>query len=211
MPDSTARPLPEELLLLCADPSTGKIRTPTGFHRAMAGAVLAELLLTGGLTVDDRRITAYQPLAATEPVSAAVLERLARSGKSRRPFRLDTAVRQVTLPELRGFTVSLTAQGLLRSEDRRLLGLIPYQRRFATSPETAPAITARVRAALTSFQAVERDRQLAGLTGAMGLERRLFPGAEGAELRRAVRGLSKSLPIPRAVRRVIAADSSSDG
>lgn len=145
MSDASALPLPEELLLLCAEPTTGRIRTLSGFHRAMAGAVLAELLLTGGLAVDGRRITGYQPPAGTEPVSTAVLARLAQGRKSGRGAGLDTTLRRISQAAARGFQDSLAARGLLRSETRRLLGLIPYQRHFATTPEIGPAITARLR------------------------------------------------------------------
>lgn len=204
------RPLPEELLLLCADPRTGRIRQPLNFHRVIAGAVLAELLVRGAITVEKRHITGFQPLGASDPAGAAVLARLSDSGKRRRGAGLDATVRRTSFKAADGYLDSLVTQGLVTVESRRLLGFLPYRRFASTSPETVREIGARVRAAALTppgGAADARDRQLAGLIAAGRLERRVLPGPEGAPARRAVRVLMRELPIAAAVRRVLNSDS----
>jgi len=212
---SDARPIPEELLLLCADPATGRIVRPANFARVVAGGVLAELLLAGAITVDGRRITGYRPLGVTEPVAAGVLARLAAAGKRNWRFRLASAVTGIPRGSEFVFLDELAARGLVTAERRRLLGIFPYRRFTATGPGPTQAIAGRVRASLQTAAllaenqpAIERDRQLAALLGVVSLERRLFPGAAGKDVRIAVRALSRTLPIAKAVRSVISSDSS---
>ncbi|GAA0667244.1 hypothetical protein GCM10010193_18560 [Kitasatospora atroaurantiaca] len=215
---SDTLPIPEELLLLCADPVTGRLARPASFARVIAGGVLAELLLAGAITVDGRRISGYQPLGTTEPVAAGVLTRLAGAGKRSWRFRLASAITAVPRGSEHVFLDSLAARGLVTAEPRRLFGIFPYRRFTATGPGPTQAIASRLWASLHTAAflaetrpAVERDRQLAALLGVVSLERRLFPGPEGKEVRHAVRALSRTLPIARAVRSVISSDSSSAG
>ncbi|MEV7772537.1 GPP34 family phosphoprotein [Kitasatospora sp. NPDC086791] len=210
MTSSDSRPLPEELLLLCAaHPQHGRFRAPTAeFHHVVAGAVLAELLLAGAITVDERYITGHQPFGARDEVEAGVLARLEAKGKSRFRPGLDQAITRVPNPPGYRFHLDrLVAEGYCTVQERRFLGL-PWRTYPATRPELGPQTAARVAATLLGPEGgddrptAERDRQLAGLIGVAGLEHRLYPGRTGAPVRRAVRKLARELPIPRAVGRV---------
>ncbi|MFE5584293.1 GPP34 family phosphoprotein [Kitasatospora sp. NPDC056531] len=205
-----ARPLPEELLLLCADPARGRFRDPSAhLNQVIAGAVLAELLVTGAITVEKERITGYQPFGARDEVAAGILARLEAKGKSRfRPW-VSHAVRWVPeRPGHRFYLDRLVTQGFYTLEETRFLGL-PRRRYLTTRPDVAQQIRARVAATLLApdggagLPTAERDRQLAGLIDVAGLERRLYPGRDGAPIRRVARRLAWDLPIPRAVRAVI--------
>ncbi|MFI6846874.1 GPP34 family phosphoprotein [Kitasatospora sp. NPDC050467] len=212
MTPPNARSIPEELLLLCADPVRGRLRTPhSTLHRVIAGGVVAEMLMSGAITVEGRRITGFQPLGAHDEVGAGVLARLEKAGKRDQRLGLDLVIRRVPRkPGPAPFLDRLTSDGLLVVETRRFLGL-PYRRHAATRPTMGQEIAARVAATLAhegdESPAAERDRQLAGLIGAARLERRLYPGSAGAPTRRAVRRLTRELPIAGAVRRVITSDS----
>ncbi|WP_406089303.1 GPP34 family phosphoprotein [Kitasatospora purpeofusca] len=107
--------LAEELVLLCTDPDSGTPRVSrNGFQRAIAAAVLTELLLTGGITVEDRRITGFRPVGAGDEVTAEVLARLERAPKGRRPG-LDAALRRAPRgPTVRSFREQPVAQALRR-------------------------------------------------------------------------------------------------
>ncbi|AUY51651.1 GPP34 family phosphoprotein [Streptomyces sp. CB01881] len=217
-----ARSIPEELLLLCADPVRGRLRIPYAtFYRVIAGGAVAELLVTGAITVEERRITGFQPLGAHDEVAAGVLARLEKAGKRKQQLGLDLALRGIPRkPGLTPYLDRLTADGLLTVEKHRFLGL-PYRRHVATRPDVRQEIAARVAATLAreggapaaagpDGQPAERDRQLAGLIGAARLDRRLYPGSTGAPTRRAIRQLTKELPIARAVRRAINSDSAAN-
>ncbi|MFD0257427.1 GPP34 family phosphoprotein [Kitasatospora indigofera] len=203
-----ARTIPEELVLVCAEPAGGVVRMRGGFHRVLAGAVLAEMLVGGAIAVEGRHITQYQPFAGQDPLAAGVLARLGEAGKRRRPPSLDLAVRRIGRDAVGPVLASLTARGLLSTERRRFLGLVPYRRHRVVPPAAGQEIAARVRAAaLSPATAAERDRQLAGLLAAGGLARQVFPGPAGADVRRALRPLGRELPIARAVQRVTSSDA----
>ncbi|WP_183107046.1 GPP34 family phosphoprotein [Streptomyces sp. 1114.5] len=211
MTSSDPRPLAEELLLLCADPATGRLRSPTTFPTAVAGAVLAELQLTGTITVEDRRITAFRPLDDHDELAARVLTELDRAGGSRHRTTLDHALGELRYRNApRRHLDRLTDQGVLTVRTPGFLGL-PRRRWTAVRPNTGALIAERVAATLArtadsgpTTPAEQRDHQLAGLIGAAGLERRLYRGAEGEPARRAVRRLARSLPVPAAVSRAVA-------
>lgn len=215
MAQSPSRTIPEELVLLCASPADGRLRMPSSFHRVLAGGVLAELLLTGAISVEGRRITGFQPLGDHEPVAAGVLTRLGGPGRRKAPAALDTTLRRIRRGEVQALVESFATRGLLSIERRRLLGVLPYRQVTSTEPDAAREIAARLRATVLSPPgwpgAAERDRQLAGLLGAARLERRLYPGAENAQVRRTVRVLARELPIARAAQRAISADSAAAG
>ncbi len=206
---SDTRPLPEELMLLCAHPKSGRFRAPVSeFQHVVAGAVLAELLLAGAITVDKHHITGYQPFGARDEVEAGVLARLEGKGKSRFRPLLDRAITRVPDPPGYRFHLDrLVEQGCYTVEEKHFLGL-PWRSHLLTRPELGQQIAARVAATLSDPRggdgrpAAERDRQLAGLIGVAGLEHRLYPGRPGALVRRAVRKAAWELPIPQAVRRV---------
>ncbi|MFE4829544.1 GPP34 family phosphoprotein [Streptomyces sp. NPDC056672] len=77
--------LPEELLLLCVDPRTERLKLPPYVHHALAGAVLAEFELRGAITISDNRITTVQPLTLGEPVADRLLGALVRDVRLGRP------------------------------------------------------------------------------------------------------------------------------
>ncbi|KJY34408.1 GPP34 family phosphoprotein [Streptomyces sp. NRRL S-495] len=210
--------LAEELVLLCTDPDSGALRVSrNGFQRAIAAAVLTELLLTGGLTVEDRRITGFRPVGAGDEVTAEVLARLERSPKGRRPG-LDAALRRVPrAPAVRSFRERLVASGHLTLERRRIL-LVPYRAwlpvRATAGAEIAERITATLRGASGPHGAspsAERDLHLAGMLWAAQLDRRLFPGREHSGLRKSFRTVAREQPIAQALRRVVGADNASGG
>ncbi|MGV9268791.1 GOLPH3/VPS74 family protein [Kitasatospora sp. NPDC003701] len=211
----TVRPIPEELLLLCAEPVRGRLRIPySALHQAIPGGVMAELLVSGAITVEGRWITGFRPLGTHDEIAAEVLARLEKAGKRKHRFGLDAAIRRIPRkPALRLSLDRLAADGVITVETRRFLGL-PYRRCTATRPVIGQEIAARVADTLARrgdrSPAAERDRQLAGLLGAAGLHRRLYPGAHGAPTRRAVRRLVTELPIARAVRRARSADSAAN-
>ncbi|WP_066944285.1 GOLPH3/VPS74 family protein [Streptomyces lushanensis] len=77
--------LPDELLLLCADPRTKRLKLPPYFNRALAGAVLAEFELRGAITIFDNSITTVQPLTLGEPVADRILGALVLDVQLGRP------------------------------------------------------------------------------------------------------------------------------
>jgi hypothetical protein len=209
-----ARPLTTELVLLCTSPTTGRLGFPSGFHRAFAGAELTELALAGAIMLDDRRITGVQPIRLSDPALAEALDLLSRAGR-RSALKLEAAVRHISARDPLAFRGPYIAQGLIRKETHRALGFIPYLKFFATDPGLALGIATRVRRSLTAAGGdlgygqpaeVQHDCQLAALMATVRLDRLQWPGPEGREERRSADRLAQTLPIARAVRRVISRD-----
>ncbi|MFJ8625778.1 GPP34 family phosphoprotein [Kitasatospora sp. NPDC093550] len=179
--------LPEELVLLCAHPTHGRFRHPAGeFHHVVAGAVLAELLLDGAISVEKHHITGYQPFGARDEVAAGVLTRLEARGKSRFRPGLDQAIARIPNPPgHRYYLDHLTAEGYFTVEEKRFLGL-PWHLHRLVRPEVRTWIAARAATTLRDPDGAlgrptaARDRQLAGLIGVASLEHRLHPGRDGA-------------------------------
>ncbi|WP_395296085.1 GPP34 family phosphoprotein [Kitasatospora hibisci] len=148
------RSLPEELLLLCAEPVRGRLRIPqSSLYWAVPGSVLAELQLSGGITVDGRRITGFQPLGSQDEIAAGVLTRLEEAGKRKHRLGLDLAMRRIPRkPTQQMFLDRLIADGVLTVDRRSFLGL-PYRRYTAVPPGIGQEIAARVAATLTSDDA----------------------------------------------------------
>ncbi|MFJ8434480.1 GPP34 family phosphoprotein [Kitasatospora sp. NPDC094019] len=220
--------LAEELLLLCTDPDSGTLRVSrAAFQRAVAAAVLAELLLAGAITAEDRRITAFRPVEARDEVTAEVLALLGRTVWGRGPG-LDRIMRRVPrAPAVRSFRERLVASGHLTLERRRILLLVPYRAWIPVRATVGAEIAERITATLSTtksapgygpgvpgwgaFPAAERDRHLAGLLWAAMLDRRLFPGRAHAELRKSFRVVAREQPVAQALRRVVGADNASGG
>ncbi|WP_055589845.1 GOLPH3/VPS74 family protein [Streptacidiphilus griseoplanus] len=201
--------LPEELLLLCADPESGQLRRPHHFNRALGGAVLAELLTAGALTVQGRSITEVRPLPVGDPVADRVLAELAATGKRPRHLGLERWVRRASARVDRAYLDALTARGLLTVRRRRILGILPATTYTATLPGWPKAGADRILRALSATGPAgpsDRDLQLAALAGTVGLDRRLFRGPDGRPTRRRIHELARATPIAAAVRRVISSD-----
>jgi hypothetical protein len=205
--------LPEELLLLCADPVDGRLRRVANFSRVLGGAVLYELLLAGALAVEGRRITEVRPLPLGYPFADQLLAEIAAIGKKERLLKLDRWVRRASQHVVDPHIAALTSRGLLVSGRRRIFGLIPVTAYYATQPTWAKETTARILGALPPdgypggyFTADPRTMYLAALVSPVHLDRRIFHGPDVRAARHRANRLTRTEPIADAVRRVIAAD-----
>ncbi|MFI6449536.1 GPP34 family phosphoprotein [Kitasatospora sp. NPDC050543] len=207
--------LPEELLLLCADPGTGRVDLPPCLDEMVGGAVLAELRLAGAIAVDGRYITEVRPTATGDVLVDRALGELSRTAKGGRPQRLRRSVRRTSDRAARRYLESLTARGLLSAAPTRVLGIFRSTRYTVSRPERTSDLLARLYPVLHPHSQVAgpagvadgvaeadgRAVQLAALAGAGGLDRRLFEGPGRRERRRRVRALTLADPIASAVRR----------
>src|SRR5690606_41854702 len=88
------RTLPEELLLLALDPTTGTTAPPQSLDLGLAGAQLVELALAGRIAPDGDRIDVVVPPPTGDPTLDSALELLRRRGA---PVR---AVHWISWPRL---------------------------------------------------------------------------------------------------------------
>ena len=211
--------LPEDLLLLCAAPADGRLSWPTDLSYALAGAVLAELLDAGGLALDGRRLVTlpgvpaaplpHPELEAARREIAALLGRSGRTGVLRALNRLHRVGRR------QYYLDSLVARGLVRTDARRLLGIIPANRYYAVDPGLRDDRLALLDAILRTdgprltdqdgrpdLDPHTRALQLTALAGSCGLGRSLYPGPRNP-IRRRLDEIVRVDPLAHAVREAI--------
>lgn len=215
-PDGRGVSLPEELLLICADPQSGVLSLPVGISRLLGGAVLTELLLGGHIGVDKRHIVLvsavdFQPAdggryGERPPSSSAgtvftgrVLTDLATTFNGRR-LNLQRWVNRASKGALNSHLEGLAERGLITSRRRSVFGPLSVTARIAAHKDWSHLAADRIRGALPE-PVDRRTRHLAALIGA--LEHRVIafdePGARDAW--RSVRALTRDTPIAEATRK----------
>lgn len=204
--------LPEDLLLLCARRSDGRIRQPIYLPHALAGAILAELLLTGALRFDGKRLHADSNPPLRHPALAAAATSLLPNLSGPRGARISTCLARLRRrPGARPFLDSLTTAGLLRRDEARLLGFIPVTTHTLTDPSARASRVARIDAALASPPTADpRDLALATLASTVDLTNHLHPTRPDRPTRRLLTDLTRADPISSAVATSIRRARSSD-
>ncbi|WP_405898626.1 GPP34 family phosphoprotein [Streptomyces sp. NBC_00727] len=199
--------LPEELLLLAHDPEEGRVRCrPHHLRLGLAGALAAELMLAGRVTVRDGRITATGGPPLGDSVLDAALTRLAgrRKGQKLPRWVRDTAGLKTTAGRAdEVWRHRLVTRGALREARTRSLVVIA-QRRHPVGPDdrTTPA-RERVAAVAHGTSTDERARLLAALVGATDLARHVLPGDEEFRPRDELASAARHDPIARCVRDLV--------
>ncbi|MEU2259140.1 GPP34 family phosphoprotein [Streptomyces sp. NPDC019645] len=222
MHDRPFTTLPEDLLLLCADPQSGVLERPQHFNRALGGAVLTELLLRGAIAVDDKRITEVRPLALGEPVADRadrVLVELSGTGKQERRLRLEGWVRYASGGLDNLCLKALASRGLVRAQRKRALGIIPYTTWTTVQPGWTKDLAVRIDRVVrpeayepASRPPDPRDVHLAALVGTIHeLFWRIYPHRDQHDTRCRIMKLTRATPIANAARKVIESDESAGG
>ncbi|WP_051943599.1 GOLPH3/VPS74 family protein [Streptacidiphilus rugosus] len=204
--------LPEDLLLLCASPEhEGRIRTPTYLAYALGGAVLAELVLAGAVGIDGKRAHLVQPgMAFRHPALTAALASLPPAAPKPRGASLSSCVSALRHRVAGPYLDSLTAYGLLRADQVRVLGIFPRTRHTLTDPSARASRVARIDSVLASPSAASpRDRYLTTLAATAGLTNHLRPTRPDRPTRRLLTDLTRADPLSSAVASAISAAQSS--
>ncbi|GAA2632484.1 GPP34 family phosphoprotein [Actinomadura fulvescens] len=195
-----AVPLADEFLLLALRDNDGRLPFRSAALQAgLAGALLADLALTGRITVGGDLVTVCDATPPDDPDLAAALGRIAGEAKPRKPewwvSRLiddDLAARRLA---------RLTERGTVDATTYRVFGVIPGRRYSGRDAELEPEIRARLAAALDTGRADERTAVLLALAHASGLIARLS-GISGRDLRERVEHVTAHHWAGKAVDRV---------
>ena len=176
MDEWRATSLPEDLLLLCADPGTGRIRQPGEFRFALAGAALAELLAAQAAVLEGGRLVLLRGAPLGHPGLDAAAAALAGPAAPPRGARLRTCVNRVGRRRSKLYLEVMAKAGLVDRRRRKILGLIPFDEYTVTESSIAAARRALVADAVDNGNAPARSLQLAALAHAGELTGRLYPG-----------------------------------
>ncbi|MBB5693395.1 GOLPH3/VPS74 family protein [Muricoccus pecuniae] len=172
--------MPEELVLLMLDDSTGRLNDTAGpaSGYAMAGAVLAELALRGRIATGPDRLSVTDPSPTGDALLDPVLARIAGDpGPSAEEADIPHGSRwwiETLATEGDAFREAVLARlvghGILREEEGRFLWVFPERRYPAISGREEREVKARLMAVIFEEEAPEpRDALLIGLCRAAGL------------------------------------------
>ncbi|MFC7326544.1 GOLPH3/VPS74 family protein [Marinactinospora rubrisoli] len=194
----------EELLLLAYHPDTGRpLATDTRLTAGLAGALLAELALTGRVAIERDRVHAA---GASQPGGHPELDLLAAEiARQRRPARVRSWVsRTGSLRLRRALQESAVQRRLLNRERVTVLRVFHREDYRPADPSTRAELLDRLRAMLMGGRAPDpRSTALLGILGATRLDRRLFADLPARERRRRMKRLLADDRIGRAVLAVI--------
>lgn len=187
------RTIPEELLLLALDPTTGTTAQPQSLDLGLAGAQLVELALAGRIAPDGDRIAVVLARPTGDPTLDSALELLRRRGS---PVR---AVHWVGGPRLglrQTYLSHLERCGMVHAVENQMCGVLPTTRYQATDNDVSRQIRARLDTAIrTGTPPDARTAALAALAHAVGLGKHLYPGNEGRSSRSRLRDLIRHDPM----------------
>ncbi|RBQ21243.1 GPP34 family phosphoprotein [Spongiactinospora rosea] len=192
----------EELLLLAHRGADGRpLIGSTELDAGIAGALLAELALTGRIDLGDKTITARRPAvpgdAGTDPELDTVLAQIATQSRPRKP---EWWVRKLHSAERRKRLLRrLAARGVLDEERVKVLGLFPVTRYPERDPELGAAVRERVWYVLGGADPDERTAVLIGVLRACRLDRRVFPGADRKRVKEIAEGDWASTAVARTI------------
>ncbi len=187
------RTIPEELLLLALDPTTGTTAQPQSLDLGLAGAQLVELALAGRIAPDGDRIAVVVPRPTGDPTLDCALELLRRRGA---PVR---AVNWIGGPRLglrQTYLSHLERCGMVHAVAGQMCGVLPTTRYQATDTDISREIRTRLDNAIrTGVPPDPRTAALAALAHAVGLGKHLYPGNEGRSSRSRLRDLIRHDPM----------------
>ncbi|MEY9965840.1 hypothetical protein ABIA33_003890 [Streptacidiphilus sp. MAP12-16] len=203
--DAYRTSLPEDLLLLCVEPVSGRLRQPSLFHLALAGGVLAELLAAEAAVLDGRRLVLSRTAPLGHPALDDAVRVLNATAAPPRGATLSRCLHRLGRRVAAPYLDSLIQRGLLQPQSHKLLGLIPVTRYTAADRSAHDACVALVADAVLDPNAPARTLQLAALAHAGDLSRRLYPGRANRPAQRRLADLARLDPVAKAVRDAVRA------
>ncbi len=194
--------LPEEIVLLGLDDSTGKCISSYAQYSWNAAAI-AELALRGRLDLSGATVQVRD----SSPVGDEVLDAVLRSLRER-PRKLASAIRASLIPHGRDLTLQRLVQaGILEYHDNRVLGLFHFRRYPAHDGLAEGEIRGRLRAAaLEQTEPDVRTRTLLSLAAGVGLLRSFLSREEREAARGRIDQLTSGEIVGETLRRVIEED-----
>ena len=206
--------LHEDLLLLAIDDESGRVTRgcASTCSLAIAGGVLAELMLAKGFSVDEgkkRLVDVTDPRPPGDPLLDEVLERMHTSSRRRRLQSWVTMVARTKNLRDR-IATGLCRRGILEAVEHntRILFFNIHRKTYPTrDPLPEYATVARLREAIYSDapKCDERTAILLSLASAAGLLSIRFPKKDLKARKQHIKTLAEGEAVGKAVRDVIAA------
>lgn len=190
----TQRPLIVEFLLLALDDATGKpLVDSTRLKAAVAGAAIVDLTFDGALRLTaagDPRFRPGRLVRTSQPVADPLRAEVVDLVHDRKPKDAVARIGGASAWKDRAgglkesVLAQLTAEGVLRHESGKVLGLFPTNAWPLARPEVEREVTDRVRAVVVhGVQPDQRTAALVALVHSVDLLPRLFPDQPKRDVR----------------------------
>jgi len=171
--------LHEEIMLLALKDEGGAIASGTNYRFALAGAVLAELLLSERIAVEERKKKKYAVLKDSTPLGDPVIDEcLEKVANSKKNQQLQTWVSRFSgLKDLKNRVArSLVQRGILRADEDKVLLLFTRKVYPEVNPEPERKMIERLREAVfTEAEDIDpRTVVLVSLADSTGLLKVIF-------------------------------------
>ncbi len=165
----------EQLLLVIYDDQKGRTALfDSSPAAALSGAVVLDLIVSGKLTEHDGKLAAHGS-TPSHPALAKVFQAVAQSSKPRKVSHWVSKYAQTGRTE-RTVAAGLAERGILREENRRILGLIPMTRYPQADPRPEQQLRKRLHAVLLEdAEPTEDEAMLVGVLKAGKLLNGLVP------------------------------------
>jgi hypothetical protein len=178
--------LGEDIVLLALAPN-GRLMLWDRLQFALAASELVRLVASGLVELVDGRIVAVSPEPAA-PNDRMLIAALDSIRKNKMPPRVDAWVSGRGQRIVDAYLGALDAAGTIRTERRKMLGLTVATRWYVVDEARQSQARARLDE-IAQADGIDEDGEgtsspeqatLAGLVGAIGLGKKLYPGPAGA-------------------------------
>lgn len=188
----------EKFFLLAHHPEKGRLLiSGQQFSYGLAGAILLDLSLDGRIKTDDGRITLRPGNTPSDPVKSDIIRMMTESAK---PRRTGYWVRSVAFRYSRynkQIQTCLVGKRLLRIEETRFLGFIPWRKTYLTESYTRNNLIRQLKNDILVYRTYSGETNaLAGLIEACNLRRILSTDREELKvIRSQVKKMLKESPV----------------
>lgn len=195
--------LPQRMYLLACSPSKGRARAGGHLGKLIRAAALADLYLNGHLTDDRGKAVVDVRHPCRDPYLETVLEEIAAS----RPRKWQHWVGRRGTAAYRAVRDQLAADGWIRLERRKILGLFPYSHITQRDPRVRRHLVSRISTTLRTplSQIDPADAALVALAAASDLRIALDRSTRRTNKRRITDLTTRTGPAAPALKKSIAA------
>jgi Golgi phosphoprotein 3 len=202
--------LHEEVMLLALKDEAGTIASGTSYQYALAGAVLAELLLSGRIGVEEQKKKKYGVLKDATPLGDPVIDAcLEKVIKAKNKQQLQTWVSRFSgLKDLKNRVARrLVERGILRADEDKVLLLFTRKLYPEVNPEPERKMIKELRQAIfTDAEDIDpRTVVLVSLADSTGLLKVIFDKKELKERKKRIEQVVNGDVSGKATREAIAA------
>lgn len=171
----------EKFLLIAHHPEKGRfIIQPMFLQYGIAGAILLDLTLENRIELDNKQLILKPARVSADPVINEVVSLMSQSAKSRKVNywvrKLATRYRKYKWQVLKG----LAAKSMVRIEEKKFLGLIPYRKSYLIESYTRSNILRQLKSEILAYtrEPSSASMAIAGLIGACRMHRILSDDRE---------------------------------